>query len=405
MTSVLVTPTTRRRPGLVVVLAFIVTLAGRFTLDRLGFALPLLLNDVRVPLFAMLLMSFALELSQSGHRPAGTGTGALLAVLLLIGYQIVSATWTPANAVLGPVMIDLTCVALLVFIYVMLAEWDRDRVVTLTLGCFQVTAWLYFLIAAAGFGRGANGRWAVPGGGPNVFVRVMVIGAFTSVYFFFRGRRRVIWLIGLPAFLTGALASGSRGGLVALIITLVLALPSALQRRGKRGSSLTKPILATIALAGVTWAIAGRAIGSFVEQRFVNETFQQGYTSGRSELFKYALHLFLERPFLGTGVNGFSVVSSLGVYDKYVHNLPLAIASEGGIVGLFLLINAFVILRHEFGRVPRTERSLEARAAGYCGVFVGGASLFSGDYYDARLMWILLVLAAVRPAVREGGTP
>jgi O-antigen ligase len=192
---------------------------------------------------------------------------------------------------------------------------------------------------------------------------------------------------------------------VALIITLVLALPSALQRLGKRGGSLTKPLLATVALAGVTWAVAGKAIGSFVQQRFVTETFQQGYTSGRGDLFKYALHLFLERPFLGTGVNGFSVVSSLGEYDKYVHNLPLAVASEGGIVGLFLLINAWVQLRHEFGRVPRAERSLEARAAGYCGVFVGGASLFSGDYYDARLMWILLVLAAVRPAGRDVRTP
>lgn len=400
MTSVMATPDTRRQPGLVVVLAFVVTLSGRFTLDRLGFDLPLLLNDVRVPLFGILLMSFALELNQSGHRPSGTGTGALLAILLLIGYQIVSATWTPSSAVLGPVMIDLTCIAILVFVYVMLAEWDRDRVVALTLACFQVTAWLYFLVAAAGFGRGANGRWAVPGGGPNVFVRMMVIGAFTSVYFYFRGRRRVIWLLGLPAFLTGALASGSRGGLTALIITLVLALPSALQRLGKPGGSLTKPILATLVLAGATWSVAGRAIGSFVEQRFVTETFQQGYTSGRSELFKYALHLFLERPFLGTGVNGFSAVATLGDVSTYVHNLPLAVASEGGIVGLLLLINAFVQLRHQFGRVPRAERSLEARAAGYCGVFVGAASLFSGDYYDARLMWILLVLAAVRPAAR-----
>jgi hypothetical protein len=52
MTSVMVTPGTRRQPGLVVVFAFVVTLAGRFTLDRLGFDLPLLLNDVRVSLFS-----------------------------------------------------------------------------------------------------------------------------------------------------------------------------------------------------------------------------------------------------------------------------------------------------------------------------------------------------------------
>jgi O-antigen ligase len=156
-----------------------------------------------------------------------------------------------------------------------------------------------------------------------------------------------------------------------------------------------------VALLGLTWLAAGDSIGNFVRQRFVTETFQQGYTSGRSELFKYALNLFLQRPFLGTGVNGFNAVANLGYYERYVHNLPLAIAAEGGIVGLFLLINAFVQLRHEFGQVPRADRSLEARAAGYCGVFVGSASLFSGDYYDARLMWILLVLAAVRPAATE----
>ena len=401
MTGVLVTPVTRRRPGLVVIIAFVVTLAGRFTLSRLGLHLPLLLDDIRVPLFAVLLMSFALELSQAGSRSAGTGTRSLLAILLLLGYQILSATWAPKNAVIGPTLLDLVAVAVLVFVYVTLAEWDRDRVVARTLGCFQAAAWVYFMMAAAGLGRGAYGRWAVPGGGPNVFVRMMVLGMFTSIYFYLRGRRRILWLLGVPAFLTGALASGSRGGLVALLITAVVAMPTALRRLRSRGGGSSRPVLATVALLGLTWLAAGDSIGNFVRQRFVTETFQQGYTSGRSELFKYALNLFLQRPFLGTGVNGFNAVANLGYYERYVHNLPLAIAAEGGIVGLFLLINAFVQLRHEFGQVPRADRSLEARAAGYCGVFVGSASLFSGDYYDARLMWILLVLAAVRPAATE----
>jgi O-antigen ligase len=314
MTGLAVTPATRRRPGLVVIIGFVVMLAGRFTLDRLGFDLPLLLNDVRVPLFAILLMSFALEIGNSGYQSAGTGTRSLLAILLLLGYQILSATWAPKNAIVGPTLIDLACVGLLVFIYVLLAEWDRDRVVRLTLGCFQVAAWLYFVVAAAGFGRQTNGRWAVPGGGPNVFVRIMVIGAFTSVYFYFSGRRRIIWLLGLPAFVIGALASGSRGGLVAMFLTVLFGLPSALQKLSKRSGSLTKPVLGTLALLGVTWLIAGDSIGAFVQKRFVTETFQQGYTSGRSELFKFALHLFLERPFFGTGVKGFSAVANLGYY-------------------------------------------------------------------------------------------
>jgi O-antigen ligase len=115
-------------------------------------------------------------------------------------------------------------------------------------------------------------------------------------------------------------------------------------------------------------------------------------------LFKLAFGLFMRRPFFGTGVNGFYVETNRGSGERDVHNLPLAVAAEGGAIGLLLLINAFVQLRHEFAKIPRSERSLEARAVGYCAIFVGGACLFSGDYYDARLMWVLLVLAAVRPA-------
>ena len=385
----------RRRPGLVVVVAFVVTLAGRFTLDRIGVQVPLL-ADVRVPLFSLLLMSFALELSHAGHRSAGTGTRSLLAVLLLLAYQILSATWAPANAVTGPAVGDLVAVAILVFVYVTLAEWDRDLVVTVTLGCFQATAWIYFLAGAAGLGRAPNGRWAALGGGPNVFVRIMVLGALSSVYFYGRSGRRIVWLTGIPAFLTGALASGSRGGIAALFITALLALPSMMPGLRSRGGF--KPVATVVVLIAVTWLVAGDSIGAFIQERFVAATFQQGYASDRNILFKMALDLFLQRPFLGTGVNGFYAVTNLGFGERYVHNLPLAVAAEGGIIGLFLLVNAFYQLRHEFARVPAGQRSPESRAAAYCGIFVGSACLFSGDYYDARLMWIMLVLAAVRPA-------
>lgn len=392
--------TDRRGPGLVVIVAFLVTLAGRFTLDRLGVSIPLV-NDVRVPLFAALLMSFALELKGSGHH-GGTGARSLFAILALLGYQILSATWAPSGAATGAAVGDLTAVAILVFIYVTLAEWDRDRVVRVTLTCFYAAAWVYFAVAASGRGHAASGRWAALGGGPNVFVRVMVLGLLSSMYFYFRAGRKPIWLLGIPAFLTGALASGSRGGILALVITVACAIRAALPRL--RPSASVKPLLTIVVLAGVTWLVAGDEVGGFIQKRFVQGTFEQGYTSDRDVLFKTAIGLFLRHPFLGTGVNGFYIETNFGAGERYVHNLPLAVAAEGGLIGLLLLINAFVQLRHEFAKIPLSERSLEARAVGYCGVFVGGACLFSGDYYDARLMWILLVLAAVRPAPIERDT-
>jgi O-antigen ligase len=385
--------TDRRRPGLVVIVAFLVSLAGRFTLDRLGISVPLV-NDVRIPLFAALLMSFALELKGSGHR-GGTGARSLIAILALLGYQMLSATWAPDGAAVGAAVGDLTADAILVLVYVTLAEWDRDRVVRVTLTCFYAAAWVYLLVAASGHGHTSTGRWAALGGGPNVFVRVMVLGALSSMYFYFRFGRKPIWLLGIPAFLTGALASGSRGGIVALLITLACALWAA---RGRlRPRALVKPLLTVAVLAGATWLVAGDEVGGLIETRFVQGTLERGDTSDRDVLAKLAIDLFLRHPFLGTGVNGFYVETN-HAGERYAHNLPLAVAAEGGAVGLLLLINAFVQLRHEFAKIPRPERSLEARAVGYCGIFVGAACLFSGDYYDARLMWIMLVLAAVAPA-------
>jgi O-antigen ligase len=224
----------------------------------------------------------------------------------------------------------------------------------------------------------------------------MVIGLITSVYFYVRNGRKLGWLIGVPAFLTGAVASGSRGGLVALLLTLVLAAPSVLPGMRKHGGA--KPLLLIAGLLGVGLATMGGSILAFVEQRFIVTTFQNGYASSRNVLFRMALDLWLEHPFVGTGINSFAETTQLGPGEHYPHNLFLAVAAEGGVVGLALLVNAFGQLRHEFARVPRGARSPESRTAAYCGIFVGAACMFSGDYYDARLMWILLILAAVGPA-------
>ncbi|GAA4587647.1 O-antigen ligase [Actinoplanes octamycinicus] len=382
------------RPGLVVVVAFIVTLAGRFTLTRAGLDLPVV-NDVRVPLFFVLLLSLILEAHRIGPYPVSGGT-ALLGVLILLLYQGLSALWTPPGTNTGPAIGDLCAVAGLLIVYFTLANWDRDRVTATTLVLFHVAAWVYFLAAASGRGHASGGRWAALGGGPNVFVRLMILGVITSIYLYLRSGERLIWLIPIPAFLFGAVASGSRGGIVALAMTAVIAL---LAIRPKLDfDRLAKPLGLLLVVGAVLVLVAGPSIAGFVQSRFVEATIGQGYASQRDVLFRMALRIFLQRPILGTGVGGFSAVTDLGPGEKYVHNLPLSIAAEGGFAGLTLLVVAWLGLWQAYSSVPKAERSLESRTAVYCGIFIGCTSLFSGDYYDARLMWILLLIAAVRPA-------
>jgi O-antigen ligase len=380
----------------VIVIAFVATLAGHFTLTRIGLEIPVL-NDTRVLLFAAMLMAFALEMKAAGHRPStGAAARGLHPVLLLIVYQMFSAAWAPRGAIINDVLSDLIAETILLCVYTALAEWDGDRVLRVTMGCVYAAAGLYFLYAASGRGHTASDRWAAFGGGPNVFVRVMALGILAAAYFYFRSGDRLVWLIGVPPFLIGALASGSRGGLSALGITTAVALPRLVPFF--RSGRFLRPLAALAALCAATWAVIGDMIIALANNRFFAATLQQRYTSDRDILYEKGFGLFVEKPVFGVGVHGFYAITNLGPGERYVHNLPLAVAAEGGVVGLILLLAAFYGLRREFARVPYRKRSIESRAAAYAGIYVGCAGLFSGDYYDARLMWIFLLLASVRPA-------
>lgn len=384
-------------PSVVLIgLAFVATLAGHFTLNRLGLTVPVL-NDVRVLLFSAVLMAYGLEAKAAGPRPSSPSKSrALTPVLVLISYQFLSASWAPSNAILADVLGDLFALAVLLIIYAQLAEWDSDRVVRVTMFCLLIAATLYFLYAASGRGHQASGRWAAFGGGPNVFVRVQVLGLLACAYFYYRSGAKMYWLIGIPPFLVGALASGSRGGLAALGITVAIAMPALWPTI--RSRRFAKAVAALLTILAATWFVIGDTIIALTSNRFFTATLQERYASGRDVLYEKGIEVFLQRPIVGSGVHGFYAITNLGPGERYVHNLFLAVAAEGGAVGVILLGMALWGVRREFARVPRRHRSLESRAAAYCGVYVMGASLFSGDYYDTRLMWILFLLAAIRPA-------
>ncbi|GGN59632.1 hypothetical protein GCM10010112_14910 [Actinoplanes lobatus] len=391
----------RPRPGLVVLLAFVLTLAGHFTLTRAGLDIPVV-NDVRVPLFLILLLCLVLEAHQVGPCPAKGGQ-ALLGILLLFGYQGLSVLWVPPGSVTGPGLGDLCAITGLLVVYFNLAAWDRDRVTEMTFKMFYVAAWIYFLAGAVGLGRSVTGRWAAFGGGPNVFIRIMIMGVFTSFYMYLRSGDKLIWLAPIPVFLFGAIASGSRGGLISLGITIAVALLAIRPRFNL--DRIAKPLVLMVAMTAIMVVTAGPSIADFVRTRFLEGTVEQGYTSDRDVLYQMALQIFWQRPLLGTGMNGFHTIADLGAGESYVHNLPLSVAAEGGFVGLALLALAWLSLWHAYTAVPKSERSLEARFAAYCGIFMGATSLFSGDYYDARLMWIFLLLAVVRPAPAPAPLP
>jgi O-antigen ligase len=143
--------------------------------------------------------------------------------------------------------------------------------------------------------------------------------------------------------------------------------------------SLMGGVLALLAMSD----FGVRILRPVLTGRFMVYTLQQKNYGERDTYAAAAWQLFLQSPILGMGVDGFKELSGTGA--AYTHNLILAVASEGGSIGLFFLLLSGIFLFN--GR--RKPKSLEHLTALSLAVFYFGASQFSGGYYDCRWLWVL----------------
>ena len=97
--------------------------------------------------------------------------------------------------------------------------------------------------------------------------------------------------------------------------------------------------------------------------------------------------------FAGAGLDGYYAEIGHGLTIEYPHNFFVASAAEGGLVGISLLLVAtWHLVRAALHTKPMSTEGLFLLLAGG---FVMFASMFSGDYYDSRMAWFFLGLAAV----------
>jgi O-antigen ligase len=372
-------------PGLVLVL---VAIGGRYTLDRAGFS-TLGWVDLRV---VGLLVAFVLLVVDLARRPPARRVsrpeGWLVVATLFFLFQIASGLWAPPGSRLGEKTLDIVLMAALTIAIYLYTLGDPARVVRTTFLLFYV-AGIVFAIGALLGGPGEQGRYSAFGGGPNVFVRIQILGVISAValYLF---HRRLLPLLAVPLFLLAAVLSGSRAGLLAGMAVGAPALWR-MRRRLRTGHVVTAVGLLAVA-TGVIVALAPPAFTSLFEDRFVQQTVEERYVSGRTDIWVAAARLAVEHPVIGTGLDGFYGLIGRNQGTQYPHNYVLGVAAEGGLVGLGLLAAAVLLLIRTIrrgGGHPR-ETTLAVAAA----AFVALSSLFSGDYYDARLAWLFAAVAA-----------
>lgn len=370
----------------VLLAVFVVLLGGRFTLNRLG---PFPAWDLRwagLLLIGFLCLAWA---SVARERTVPVRLGPLFGWFTAwAGYMAVSAFWAPAGARAVATAIDMVLLVLLVWAAWGTAARVHPRVLSSVWWWLYVAGWLYFAGALAA-GPDVQGRYSAFGGGPNVFVRVMALAVLAALFLAITRRRHLV-LVGLPLFLYGAYLSGSRGGLLALAVVVVLgAVPLARRMSRKTVGTLVLSVVPVALLAPfLDWSWLG-----VMRERFVEQTFQEGYDSGRTEILERALRLFDEHLWIGTGLDGFYALQGGYTRAEYPHNLVVASATEGGLIALGLVLGALVA---GFLAVRRLRPiGTDTLGFGLAALFMLVAAMFSGDYYDSRFLWFFLGLAVI----------
>lgn len=381
-------PLPLRLGELLLLYIFIALLAGRFTLSRLsedassqGFDLRFIF--VTIGFFAfMIWISGARE-----YTPARTTSVQQIPFVLWALWLGFSATWAPQGARVSEVLLDLGFLLTLTLLgWAVMAHLpgsSLERVWT----WLVVTGLIYFALAIAS-GPDIQGRYAAPGGGPNTFVRIMVVAAVAALYLAVVKNKSYV-LASVPLFAVGAALSGSRGGLLSAAIVLVIFLIPISKRLGAKRATGLIGLLAIGSWAASFWR-DGYLI-DFVQRRFIQETLVEGYSSGRDVITDQAWEMFFEHPILGVGLDGFWPLQVSGaVAYEHPHNLVVATLAEAGLVGGLLLLLAIIIpflfsLSRDMNPTP-----LFALVVALYFLFT---AMFSGDYYDSRFMWFFFGIA------------
>ena len=224
-------------------------------------------------------------------------------------------------------------------------------------------------------------------------------------------RRRlasVVTVVLIPASFVVAIASGSRGPLLVLVLMGLAAAIGYMARLhairwrlvgGVAGLALASIFVTSIAAPNLPAQSLGRfsSLGDFIGSGLSGDPAAAGgetSATARVRLFQYAIEMFVERPLIGAGTGGFAALSrsALGPdADTYPHDAILQVAAEFGLLGLALFLG--VIVLGLVRPLPRGHASVAIRALFL--FFLLNAAVSGDIFSDRETLGVLLVILAI----------
>lgn len=254
-----------------------------------------------------------------------------------------------------------------------------------------------------------NGRLVVLGGGPIVFCRWMQFGILILL-FYPKKKKNVLNYILIVGFLILSLATGSRGPLIALILTGSVYMFLNLKHSVIRLIPLIFLLLAIALFTGIDKKVSKLGNTQRVFMNISEKGFKNKSIETRFDLIERSLEMMYHHPFgVGSGnwqleANKINPKHLMNGNLFYPHNLFLEVANEYGVyTGIILIILFIRVIYFSYRKLIRfkDDKSSLYPLLFYTMFFFIANTLLSGSLIDSRLLFIILSILLIKEPLIE----
>lgn len=232
------------------------------------------------------------------------------------------------------------------------------------------------------------------GGGvedPNQLCGYFILPALICMNYLFRRDGKLLVKIGFGVLIFGMMyavfATGSRGGLIAVLLTVVVYAIWAIRGLGNK----MKVIGLLLILAVLFFAVILPALPADVVERFSVESVLEDQGSGRIEIWQACWDAATSSPatiLFGNGLYSTQeIITAAGINNVVAHNHWLQVFCDQGMVGVILF---FPVV---FWGILRNRKGAKERSVAMFGMLVLSMSLTVYAYY--KPFWNVLMMTAL----------
>lgn len=257
---------------------------------------------------------------------------------------------------------------------------------------------------------GKSTRAAGINGQPNNFALFSDIVIPVGYYFMLAARTtrvKFLYVISLSVIIYGVILSGSRSGMIGLIVITLLML---LQHPKRVQLLLTVSILFVFSYPFWPENIRSRYLGSNADFQNAYAVTAQASTDRRASYVAYGLELISKKPLIGSGYRSFELLYPLSEYAFYdnplsshetyrvAHDVYLETMVGTGLIGLTALVGMLILSWRSFNKTrrmfaPNSIPWATARALEYS-VIVFSINSFFVSSEQFKELWLLLGMSS-----------